>query len=134
MKASLGVLALALGAVSALLGIVVLLWGIRRDDPRMLRLGRRYAFMILGASALAVFAMEWGLLTHDFSLRYVAENNARETPLLFTITGLWAALEGSILLWGLILGGYLAYMAYHFRHRATDPVVAWAMVIAFATR
>ena len=132
MKASLGVLALALGAVSALLGIVVLLWGIRRDDPRMLRLGRRYAFMILGASVLAVFAMEWALLTHDFSLRYVAENNARETPLLFTITGLWAALEGSILLWGLILGGYLAYMAYHFRHRATDPVVAWAMVIAFA--
>ncbi len=132
MKASLGVLALALGAVSALLGIVVLLWGIRRDDPRMLRLGRRYAFMILGASVLAVVAMEWALLTHDFSLRYVAENNARGTPLLFTITGLWAALEGSILLWGLILGGYLAYMAYHFRHRAADPVVAWAMVVAFA--
>jgi len=131
-KASLGVLALALGATSAFLGIAVLGWGLRRSDERLLRLGRRYAFMILGASALAVFAMEWALLTHDFSLRYVAENNARSTPLLFTITGLWAALEGSILLWGLILGGYLAYMAYHFRKRATDPVVAWAMLIAYA--
>jgi cytochrome c-type biogenesis protein CcmF len=131
-KASLGVLALALGATSAFLGIAVLGWGIRRGDERLLRLGRRYAFMILGASALAVFAMEWALITHDFSLRYVAENNARSTPLLFTITGLWAALEGSILLWGLILGGYLAYMAYHFRKRATDPVVAWAMLVGFA--
>ena len=44
--------------------------------------------------------MEWALISHDFSIRYVAENNARGTPLLYTITGLWAALEGSILLWG----------------------------------
>ena len=65
--------------------------------------------------------MEWALLTHDYSLRYVAENNARSTPLLFTITGLWAALEGSILLWILILAGYLAVTAYHFRRRASDP-------------
>ena len=35
----------------------------------------------------------------------------RGTPLLFTITGLWAALEGSILLWALILGGYLTFVA-----------------------
>jgi cytochrome c-type biogenesis protein CcmF len=73
--------------------------------------------------------MEWALLTHDFSLRYVAENNARATPLLFTVTGLWAALEGSILLWTLVLGGYLAYMAHRFRARATDPVVAWANLV-----
>jgi cytochrome c-type biogenesis protein CcmF len=130
-KASLGVLALALGAVSAFLGIVVLLWGLRRSDDRMLRMGRRYAFIVLGAAALAVMAMEWALISHDFSIRYVAENNARATPLLFTVTGLWAALEGSILLWGLILGGYLAWMAFHFRRRATDPVVAWAMVVGF---
>jgi len=130
-KASLGVLALALGAVSAFLGIVMLLWGLRRQDDRFLRLGRRYAFFILAAALVAVLAMEWALVTHDFSLKYVAENNARSTPLLFTITGLWAALEGSILLWGLILGGYLAWMALHFRKRATDPVVAWAMVVAF---
>ena len=132
MKASLGVLALALGAVSAFLGIAVLLLGLRRKDDRLLRMGRRYAFFILGASIVAVVAMEWALIAHDFSLKYVAENNARSTPLLFTITGLWAALEGSILLWGLILGGYLAWMAFHFRRRATDPVVAWAMIVAFA--
>ncbi len=61
--------------------------------------------------------MEWALLSHDFSIHYVAENNARGTPLLFTITGLWAALEGSILLWALILGGYLAFVA----HRVPPP-------------
>src|SRR5690606_73653 len=74
-RASLGVLALALGAVSALLGIVVLLVGLRRKDDRLLRMGLRYAFFVLGASAVAVVAMEWALISHDFSIRYVAENN-----------------------------------------------------------
>ena len=72
--------------------------------------------------------MEWALLTHDFSLRYVAENNAIGTPLLYTITGLWAALEGSILLWAVILGGYLTFVALKFRKRAADPLVVIATV------
>ena len=41
--------------------------------------------------------MEGALVTHDFSIQYVAENNARETPLFFTVISLWAALAGSIL-------------------------------------
>ena len=72
--------------------------------------------------------MEWALLTHDYSLRYVAENNARGTPLLYTITGVWAALEGSILLWGLILAGYLVFAILRFQDRADDPVVVVATV------
>ena len=81
------------------------------------------------SSDLAVGVMEWALITHDFSLQYVAENNARGTPLLFTITGLWAALAGSILLWVLILAGYLAVTVRSFRARAHEPLVVWATVV-----
>ena len=126
MKASLGVLALALGTSAALLGIGTLVLGLYRNDERLLRAGRRYVFVVLAAAVAAVAVMEWALIGHDYSIQYVAENNARATPLLYTISGLWAALEGSILLWGLILGGYLAVMVHKFRDRATDPMVAWA--------
>ncbi len=126
MKAALGVLAIALGTSGAVLGIATLGVGLRRGDERLLLTGRRYVFVVLAAAVVAVAAMEWALLTHDFSIEYVAENNARATPLLYTITGLWAALEGSILLWALILGGFLAFMARRFRDRAHDPLVAWA--------
>ncbi len=129
MKATLGVLALALGASGALLGIGTLAVGLARGDDRLLRVGRRYVYVVLAAALLAAAVMEWALLTHDFSLAYVANNNARATPLLYTITGLWAALEGSILLWGLVLGGYLAFVAHKFRNRATDPLVAWALLV-----
>jgi cytochrome c-type biogenesis protein CcmF len=131
-KASLGVLALALGTSAALLGVGTLAVGLYRGDERLLRAGRRYVFVVLMAAVAAVAVMEWALIGHDFSIEYVAENNARATPLLYTISGLWAALEGSILLWGLILGGYLAAMAYKFRDRATDPMVAWATLAGLA--
>jgi cytochrome c-type biogenesis protein CcmF len=120
------------GAGAAVVGITSLLAGLRLRDQKLLRIGRRSVFVVLAAAVAAAGVMEWALLTHDFSLRYVAENNARATPLLFTITGLWAALEGSILLWGVILGGYLAFVAHRFRRRAEDPLVAIALITGLA--
>jgi len=128
-KAALGYAALTLGVSASFLGVLTMAVGLHRRDAWLLRLGRRYVFAVLACAVLGVVAMEWALLTHDFSLRYVAENNARATPLLFTIAGLWAALEGSILLWALILGGYLAFAVHRFRNRATDPLVAWATLV-----
>jgi cytochrome c-type biogenesis protein CcmF len=127
MRAALGYAALVVGAGACVVGISVLVAGVRMRDAVLLRLGRRCVFGVLVASIVAVGAMEWALISHDFSIRYVAENNARGTPFLYTVTGLWASLAGSILLWGLILGGYLAYVAHKFRRRATDPVVAVAL-------
>ena len=54
-------------------------------------------------------------------MSYVAENGSHATPALFNVATLWAALEGSILLWALILAGYLVLVAVKFRHRLDDP-------------
>jgi cytochrome c-type biogenesis protein CcmF len=128
-KSAIGILAIAIGAGASIVGIASLLLGLRRGDDRLLATGRRCVVVILLAAVVAVAVMEWALVTHDFAIRYVAENNARSTPLLFTITGLWAALEGSILLWVLILAGYIAVTVRHFRHRASEPLVVWATVV-----
>jgi cytochrome c-type biogenesis protein CcmF len=129
MKAELGWFAVLAGLVASVLGVGCLAAGLYRHDDRLLRLGRRYVFGVLTAAVVAVLVMEWALLSHDFSIRYVAENHSRSTPVLYTISGLWAALEGSILLWLLVLGGYLAFAAHKFRTRATDPLVAWALLV-----
>jgi len=63
--------------------------------------------LVIGAAG-AMLALEKALLANDFSIAYVASNHARATPLLFTITSAWSALEGSIVLWGLVLAGYTA--------------------------
>ena len=121
MKAALGYAAVAFGAGASVVGITALLAGLQMRDKFLLRFGRRCVFAVFVAALAAAGVMEWALLSHDFSIRYVAENNALGTPLLFTITGLWAALEGSILLWAVILGGYLTFVAFKFRARGQRP-------------
>jgi cytochrome c-type biogenesis protein CcmF len=128
MNAIAGGAGVTMALMASILGVATLGMGLRRKNPKLLRAGQRYAWLVLAGAILASVAMEVAFLSHDFSLRYVADNGSRSTPLLYTITGMWSALEGSILLWGLVLSGYLALMARRFRNRATDPLVAWAML------
>ncbi len=132
MRAAIGTFAITLGAVSAFIGAAVSLTGIVRGEAQFIAYGRRCVWILLGASTLAIAAMEWALNTRDFSIDYVANNVARATPRLFTITALWGALEGSILLWGFVLAIFMSATAWRFRHRATDPLVAWATIVQFA--
>jgi cytochrome c-type biogenesis protein CcmF len=73
--------------------------------------------------------MEVALVGHDFSLRYVADNGSTRTPLLYTVASLWAALEGSIILWVLVLAGYLALVVHRFRARLDDPLLGWSVLV-----
>ena len=132
MTAQLGRVAVTVGFVAAVTGVLTLGLGLRRRSPVLLAAGRRYVWAVLGAAAAAVLAMEIALVGHDFSLAYVAANGSRATPLLYTVASLWAALEGSILLWALVLGGYLGAVAWRFRDRATDPLVGWALLVGLS--
>ncbi len=115
-----------------IVGIGVLLAGLRSGRTQQLRLGRTYAFVVLVGAVLAVFAMQRALITRDFTVEYVFEHGSSATPPLFNVATMWSALEGSILLWGLILAGYTAAVAQKFRRRSDDPLVAWALITMFA--
>ena len=93
--------------------------------------GRWLAPVMLVGALLAVGAMEHALVTHDFALVFVAENNSSVTPLLYSITGLWSALAGSILLWGLALAVFSTIFVLRYRRQAADPVIRWATLVLF---
>jgi cytochrome c-type biogenesis protein CcmF len=130
MRAAIGYAAVAAGAAAAALGIVAIGAGLYRDRPSLLRMGRRYVWATFVAAVAAFATMQWAMFAHDFSIQYVAENVARATPGLYTFTAAWSALEGSILLWVLALTGYLVVTSWRFRARASDPLVAWATIVA----
>jgi cytochrome c-type biogenesis protein CcmF len=131
MNAAIGQSAIVLGLVASIVGVITLAIGLVKGRTGLLRAGRSYTWLILAGAVLAAFAMERGLLTNDFSLKYVAANGGRATPLLFKITGMWSALEGSIILWTLILAGYIAAMIHKYRGRWSDPLVGWATLVSY---
>ena len=56
-----------------------------------------------GFVACAVFALEWGLVTDDFSLDCGLPLLERQPALPYKIGALWGGQAGSLLLWALIL-------------------------------
>jgi cytochrome c-type biogenesis protein CcmF len=80
---------------------------------------RRAVYGFFGCMLLANLTMVYALVTHDFSVGYVAQVGSRATPLVFTVVSLWSALEGSILFWGLIIGVY--GFAFAYSHRRDSP-------------
>lgn len=108
-------IAAAIGWTAVLLGlassVVLAVQGLRaqRHPDRVHRGQLRIAvFGMVAGAAVAFLALEMALLTDDFAVSYVAANHARATPLLFTVTSAWSALEGSIVLWVLVLAGFTA--------------------------
>ncbi|MHB1709831.1 MAG: heme lyase CcmF/NrfE family subunit [Acidimicrobiales bacterium] len=131
MNIAIGNTGVLLGFVAALAGAVVLAVGLAKRRESTIRNGQLYAPVALLGALIASGAMEHALITHDFSLAFVAANNSRQTPLLYSIAGMWSALSGSILLWGLVLSGYATAMVWRFRKRQAEPLVAWATLIVY---
>jgi cytochrome c-type biogenesis protein CcmF len=120
---------IALGLAASLLGAFTLGLAAVQRRPRLVRSGTLYVWLVLGGAVLAVVAMERALVTRDFSLSYVSEVGSTRTPALYNIASLWSSLDGSILLWTLILALYVVATRLWFRVRLADPLVTWALVV-----
>src|SRR5688572_17971539 len=91
--------------------------GAKIGNERLTATARSIAYVIFLLMFVANSAMIYGLVTHDFSISYVAQVGSRATPVFFTVISLWSSLEGSILFWGLVLSGFTAAATYLNRGR-----------------
>src|SRR5213593_2125193 len=92
--------ALVLAGFSALLSF----WAGWRESDLFVQVGRRAFYAATAMTVLAAIALETALLTHDFSLAYVAEHTDIATPVALVAAGFYSGQEGSLLYWTLILG------------------------------
>ena len=123
-----GVIASAFGAVAS---IYTARESSRHEEARTARLIPRFAALVLFAAFAAMTAMEYAMITRDFSLQYVQDHGSRSTPALYNFTAVWSALEGSILLWVLALALSCAAVVWRYRKKLNDPLIAWAMAVMF---
>jgi len=108
-----------LGLLVAVLGAIIAFVSAARENRAGMKIARRAAYVFSGTMIFATGLMEYALLTHDFSVDYVAQVGSLSTPTIITIVSLWSALEGSILLWGLFLGVFTLIFA--LQSRRLDP-------------
>jgi len=124
-----------LSLLAATVGAMVGFAAGRRPTPAGVALTRRLAYLYAAIMAAANVLMVYALLAHDFSVSYVAQVGSRAVPDWVSVVSLWSSLEGSILFWGLVLGGYVAAATRvnQDRHPEYMPyaVAVWLACAAF---
>jgi cytochrome c-type biogenesis protein CcmF len=93
------ILALCVAVIQAILPIV----GAAKGNPTWMSVARPAARMQAALVALAFACLTWSFIDNDFTVSYVASNSNSMLPLMYRISAVWGAHEGSLLLWALIL-------------------------------
>ncbi len=109
--------------VAALAGsasLAVTGWRVSRGVKASAALRTPALVMVLGAAG-AMLVLQAAIVSNDFSIGYVADVTATTTPLIFKVASAWAALEGSIVLWGLVLAGF-TWLVARGVFRTAEPV------------
>lgn len=100
-----------------------------RRDPRLFASARRgldsTAILLSTATVLLVFA----LFVRDFSVEYVANYTSLSLSSAYTLTALWAGMEGSLLFWTLITSIYATTAIAVQSRRRADLVPAATAVL-----
>jgi cytochrome c-type biogenesis protein CcmF len=131
MTRHIGLDAITIALAVSLFGIVAAVWGARRRDQTIIRTAYAAVYTAFGLLTISTAAMVYALVTHDFSVGYVAMVGSRATPLLYTVISLWGALEGSILFWAWVLALYGAAVVYLNRKRE-GTMIPYAAAVMLA--
>jgi cytochrome c-type biogenesis protein CcmF len=76
-------------------------------------------------------ALTWSFVENDFTVRYVASNSNSLLPLMYRISAVWGAHEGSLLLWALILCVWTVAVTLFSKHLPELFVVRVISVLGF---
>jgi cytochrome c-type biogenesis protein CcmF len=120
---SFGTLLLWLALAIALLQSVLPLWGYYSQHPYLLASARTTTFIQFIFIFSAYLLLTIAFVTNDFSIAYVAANSHPSLPILYRLTALWGAHEGSILLWIFILNLWTIIIACTQKNNGSLPLI-----------
>jgi cytochrome c-type biogenesis protein CcmF len=113
-----GYLAIALALVSSLYAAAAHVIAGHNQRASLLKGARAAALASFVLTTAAVLVLLFGLLTHNFSLQYVADYTSRDTPAAYLVSALWAGNAGSLLFWAWLLSLFGVVVA--FREKETN--------------
>ena len=108
MAAEIGHLSLWLALAAALCLSVFPLVGVQRNILALQWYARPLAWVQWLALTLSMVCLGYSFYINDFSVAYVANHSNSALPVAYRLSAIWGGHEGSLLLWGWMLGGWAA--------------------------
>ncbi len=92
------------------------LWGAASGNRRLMALARPAAQGQFVFVAIAFGCLAWSFVHNDFSVVNVATNSNSGLPVAYRFAATWGSHEGSLLLWVLMLTGWMTAVSLFSRH------------------
>ncbi len=126
----LGNFALIVALCIALTQAILPLAGAARGNLAWMNVARpaaqgQFVFVVIAFACLA-----WSFVNNDFSVLNVASNSNSSLPWYYRFAATWGSHEGSLLLWVLMLGGWMVAVTIFSRHLPLEMVARILGVMA----
>ncbi|MGD0484415.1 MAG: heme lyase CcmF/NrfE family subunit [Gemmatimonadales bacterium] len=91
----------------------------------------RSVYVVWGLLAIASAALMRALLTHDFTIEYVAAYTSRNLPVFYIWSAFYAGQKGSLLFWAIVLATFssIAMLVNRGKYRELMPYVSVVLLI-----
>lgn len=103
-------------------------------SPAQLRAARNVLYANLALVTFGCLCLIWAFATDDFSVAYVAQNSNTQLPMIYKITAMWGAHEGSLMLWlwyMTLLSAIAAWLHFHTHPLSMPWVIATLALVQF---
>jgi cytochrome c-type biogenesis protein CcmF len=124
--------ALQLSLAVAIFSALASLLGAWRRQPELIASARNATLALLVLVTISAIGLLYALLTHDFSIRYVAEYSSREQDLFYTLSSFYAGNAGSLLLWAWVLSIFAAIVVFQ-NYKRNAELWPYANTVLMAT-
>ncbi|MBL7002937.1 MAG: heme lyase CcmF/NrfE family subunit [Gammaproteobacteria bacterium] len=118
------ILSFCLAVVLAIFPLI----GASTGNIRWMNLAKPAAYGQFLFILISYVCLTWATIDHDFSVAYIAQNSNTKLPLMYLISGVWGAHEGSLLLWALILSLWTIAVAL-FSQQVPKVVISRVLAI-----
>jgi cytochrome c-type biogenesis protein CcmF len=108
--------------VAAILGILSLAGG-QTGRADWMALARPGAQILWWLTAFSFLCLTYAFYANDFSVMYVAQHSNSQLPVMYRISAVWGGHEGSLLLWLLMLCGWMMAVSI-FSRQLPDVMVS----------
>jgi cytochrome c-type biogenesis protein CcmF len=128
-----------IGRLAVVLGFIVAVWGVLasivgglRRDRGLIRSGRNAAWAFTALVTIATGCLLQLLLAHDFNVEYVASYSSSTLPVSYTFAALWGGMKGSLLFWTFILCVFTGVVLLQNRHK-NSALMPWVTATLLTT-
>jgi len=114
---------LALGC--AIFAVFFAFSSLKLNRPALMVSARQAMYMMPLLITFSCFTIIWSFVNLDFSVAYVVQNSNSKLPMIYRLSALWGAHEGSLMLWlwFLVIYSALATYIHRFSHPQSMPYI-----------